>query len=132
MDLHSQHLRPAPGEDLDLGDDARSDAVAKAAGEPLLDINWVGYAADVPAPVFHTDEQGPARGVGEGHDCLQRPVGRGEVALELQRLALRELEELHEVHNARKQTRKEALASSFRVAGPMCPSGRLTICRSAA
>jgi len=88
MDLQRQHMRPAPGEDLDLGDDTRADAVADEAGDPLLDIQRVQYATDVPTSVLDANEQRAARGVGECHDRLERPVRRGEVALELQGLAL--------------------------------------------
>lgn len=116
MDQHGQDLRAAPGEDLDLGHEPGVDPVADEAGQPLLHVQRIRYAANVAASVLDTDQQRPIRGVGERHDRLQGPVGRGEIALEFQRLALRALENILQVGHARKYTRKQRSRSSFRVA----------------
>jgi hypothetical protein len=106
MNLKRQHLRPAPPEDLYLRDDPRTNQIADEAGRALLEIERIGHSTDMPAPILHPDQQRPARGVGEGYDRLEGSAGGGEVALELQRLPLRALEDLHEVQHARRHTRK--------------------------
>ena len=80
-------------------------------------IEGIAHAAHVPALVLDADKQRSARGVGEGDDRLERAVRGGEVALELEDLALRALEQLDEVH---------ALGSSLGSAGKHQPSGLAT------
>jgi hypothetical protein len=104
--LECQHLRPSPGPDLDLRHKARADPVADEVGETLLLIQWVGNAAHVSAAVVDADQKRAASGVGEGDDRFQRPIRRGEVTLELQRLALRPLEQVEEDYSARHCTQK--------------------------
>ena len=106
MHLECQHLLLSPGQDLDLRHEARADPVADGVGESLLLIQWVGNAAHVSAAVVDADQKRAASGVGEGEDRIQRPIGRGEVTLELQRLALRPLEQVEQVHSARSCTQK--------------------------
>ena len=96
MDVQRKHLRPAPGEDLDLWHEPGADPVADEVGQAFFQIERFGNPPNVPALVLHADQQRPARGVGKGHDRLARLVGRGEVPLELQRLTLRALEDFEQ------------------------------------
>ena len=98
MDLHRQHLRPPPRQYLDFRHEARGNPVADEVREALLQTERVAYAADVAAPVLDAEQQRAARCVGEGNDRLHHTQGSGEVALELQCLALRPPEDLDEVH----------------------------------
>jgi len=94
----SQGLRSAPGKDLDLRHDPRADAVTDEVGHSLLQVEGVRYTADVASSVLDADEQRSARRVGEGHDRLEHSVRRRHVAFELERLPLRALQDLEEVH----------------------------------
>jgi len=68
MDLQGQHLQPAPGQELDLRDEARADAVADEAGQTLPQVESGRHAANVAGAVLHADEQRAAGRVGEGDD----------------------------------------------------------------
>jgi hypothetical protein len=96
--LHGQHLRATPRQDLELRHESGDDVVADQVGEALLQIEGIAHAAHVSALVLDADKQRSARGIGEGDDRLERAVRGGEVALELEGLALRALEQLDEVH----------------------------------
>lgn len=114
MDLNGQDLLAAPRQDLNLGNQPGSDAVADEVCQALLQAQRVADAAHAPALVLHTEEQRPARGVGERHDRSHHAVRRGEVPLELERLAFRELQDLGQVHT-RNVPRKLRAWASFRV-----------------
>ena len=80
-----------------------------------LPYQRVGHAAHVAAAILHPDQQGAACSVGEGHNRFQRAIRRGKITLELQRLALRALEQVEQIHIAQKRTRKQTALSLFRV-----------------
>lgn len=111
LHLQGQHLRLPPGQDLDLRHQPRADPVADQVGEPLLLIQRVSNAAHVAAAILHPDQQRAAGCVGEGHDRFQRPIRRGKITLDLQRLALRALEQVEQVRIARKCTPKRSVLS---------------------
>lgn len=114
VDLHHQHLRLPPEQDLDLRRQPRADPVADQVGESLLLVQWVGNATHVAAAILDPDQQNAACSVGEGHDRFQRPIRLGKITLELQRLALRALEQVKQVNAARNATRKELALSPIR------------------
>jgi alkanesulfonate monooxygenase SsuD/methylene tetrahydromethanopterin reductase-like flavin-dependent oxidoreductase (luciferase family) len=70
--------------------------IADEVREALFEVQGCGHAANVAGPVLDADKERAARGVGEGNDGLDHPVGSGEIALELQRLALRAFEQLEQ------------------------------------
>jgi hypothetical protein len=88
IDLHGQHLRTAPGQDLDLGHQSRSDQVAARVGQSLLQVERIANATDPPALVLNAHEHRSTRGVGEGDYGSECSLRSGEIALELERLAL--------------------------------------------
>ena len=47
MELQDQHLRPAPGQDLDLRDESRADAVAAEVGHTFFRVEGFRHAANV-------------------------------------------------------------------------------------
>ena len=96
--LHRQHLSATPRKDLELWEDSRDDVVANQARQALLHLERIAHAAHVPALVLDADKQHSARGVGKGDDCLERTLRGGEIALELEGLAFRTLEQLDEIH----------------------------------
>lgn len=98
VDLYCQHLGAAPGQDLDFRHEPGDDQVADQVRQALLQIQRLAYAADMPAPVLNAEEQRPAGRVREGNDRLEHTLRRGQIALELQRLALGALKQLDEVH----------------------------------
>ena len=99
MDLHRQHLRPPPRQYLDFRQEPRGNPVVDEDCDALLQTERVAHAPDVAAPVLDAKQQRSARGVCKGNDRLHHTEGSGEVTLELQRLALRPLEDLDEVHS---------------------------------
>ena len=87
-----------PRQDFQLRDQAREDAVADQTGQPLFHVQRLTYAPHVTGHVFHTDQQDAARRVGERHNGSQHPIRRGQIALELKRLAFRALEDIQKIH----------------------------------
>lgn len=100
MNLDRDEVRAAPWKNFQVRHEARDDAVADQAGQAFLDVQRFAHAAHMSGGVFNADEQGASRRVGEGHEGAQRPVRRGEVALELERLAFGALEQFYEVHDS--------------------------------
>jgi len=72
--LGGDDMGPAPRHDLEIRHDARDNVVADQAGETLLQVEWVGHAPHMSAPILYAQEQRPPGGVGEGHDRLQGAV----------------------------------------------------------
>jgi hypothetical protein len=99
MDLDGHHVGLAPGQQLEIRQQPRGDGVGNQAGDPLHEGKRVSHASDVPAPILHPDEHHTTRRIGEGDDRAKKSLGRGQVALEFEGLALRVAEGIEEVHS---------------------------------
>jgi len=108
--------------------------IADQVGQALLQVERLGDISDMAALVLHADEERSARRVREGDDCLQGPVGAGDVALEFQGLAFGAFEQVGEVHDARKSTRKDRTASILPSTAPFAAHRTKggTLCRARA
>ena len=73
--LHGQQVRAAPGHDVQLRRQARSDAVADHARQPLFEIERGLDAAHVPGGVLNPDQERTTGGIGKRHQGSQRAVG---------------------------------------------------------
>ena len=82
----------------------------------------VGYAQDSTCLVLYADQKSPAGSIRECDERADHPVGRGQIALELESLTLGAGEQRERIHG-RKFTRKNLESHRFRVTFPResCP-----------
>jgi hypothetical protein len=101
-ELHAdnQQLGSAPRNDSDVRDQARFNAVGDQAGKLLLIGKRGRRTHNSPCLVLDPDNEHSAGGIRERHDRTEHPVRRGQVPLELHRLALRRSQNQLDVHNS--------------------------------
>jgi hypothetical protein len=100
IDPDGEDLGPPPGQKLEVGHQAGVNAVADQVRDPLFHVKGRPYPADVARLVLHADQHRPARGVRESHQGSEQAVRRAQFPLELERLAFRVPEHLHEIHGS--------------------------------
>jgi hypothetical protein len=91
-------MAPTPGDDLQLRYQSGDYVVADQIRQTLFEIQRLVHSADMTRTILDADEHSPAGGVGAGHQAPQNALWGGEVALELESLPLRTLEQIEQVH----------------------------------
>lgn len=82
-----EHGPAIEGDEFDGGKQLGAYRVRYKIGQSHLGRHGI-IDADDAAIVHHADDEAPARGIGEGHDCAQHSLGSGQIALVVQGLAL--------------------------------------------
>ena len=127
MDLDPQHVGVAPGQELQAGNQTRSDPVTDQVREPLFEIERFAHPPDVVRRILHADQQRASRRIGEGRDGPQRRGGGRQIALELEDFSFGTLEGGEEIHSSEKYSEAAEAArlqgSGFRASLHAHPAG---------
>jgi hypothetical protein len=86
--VYSQQMRAAPRQDLYLWDEPRRDRMGNQICNTLFFREGVGYTQDSTCFVLDADQESPAGSIRECDEGADHPVGRGQIALELESLTL--------------------------------------------
>ena len=76
------------GQQFHIGNQARGDAIGDQVAELLLGLQRLCQADHVAGSIGHPDQHQATGAVGESHKGLEQVLGRGEIALAFEGLAL--------------------------------------------
>ena len=95
---HRDHVSLVISQNLKIRQKTWRDRVRDQTGNAFFQHQRIGNPADVPSTILNTDQNRPASNVRECNDSPQQPIGRRQVPLELERLALGTTKGFQKIH----------------------------------